>query len=67
MKIQQLERSFSYSGMVLPDPGKNLSVDQVKDVFASIYPELTTASIEGPEIRAGKMVYSLKKAIGTKG
>lgn len=67
MNIQQLVRSFSYSGITLPDPGPNLSVEQVKDVYAASYPELTSASIEGPEAVGGKMLYTFKRSVGTKG
>ncbi|WP_018079119.1 PRTRC system protein C [Thiobacillus denitrificans] len=67
MNVQQLVRSFSYSGITLPDPGAQLSVEEVKDVFAATYPELTSASIEGPETVGTKMVYTFKRAVGTKG
>lgn len=67
MKVQQLIRSFSYSGISLPDPGSHLSVEQVKDVYAATYPELTSASVEGPETVDGKLLYTFKRSVGTKG
>ncbi len=31
-----------------------------------MYPEITTATIEGPEERAGKLHYTFRRAVGTK-
>ena len=47
--VQKLQRSFAYNGIALPDPGSELSPEHVRDVYSAPYPEITTASIEGPE------------------
>lgn len=62
-----LTRTFSYGGMTLPDPGKNLSLEDVRDVYAAAYPELVSAFIEGPEKRGDNLTYTFKKGVGTKG
>jgi PRTRC genetic system protein C len=68
MKVERLEREFRYNGgMRLPDPNPNLSVEEVRNLYASAYPEITTAAIEGPEVVGNKLVYRLIRAIGTKG
>jgi PRTRC genetic system protein C len=67
MKVTALVRSFSYAGVTLPDPNPNLSPDQVRDVYSATYPELATATVEGPEARDGKMTYSFRRAAGMKG
>ncbi|WP_341744785.1 PRTRC system protein C [Azonexus hydrophilus] len=67
MKIERLERQFSYAGMMLPDPDPNLTPEQVRDVYANAYPEITTADITGPETNGDKLVYTFKRAAGTKG
>jgi len=67
MKIEQLVREFRYNGLVLPDPGVKHSPEQVRDIYAAAYPEITTAAIEGPEKKGSKLVYTLKRAVGTKG
>lgn len=67
MKVTTLTRSFSYAGVALPDPGPSMTVDQVRDLYTATYPELATATIEGPETRDGKLVYSFRRAVGTKG
>ncbi len=62
-----LTRTFSYSGLTLPDPGKSLSPEEVCDIYAATYPELISASIEGPEKKGNNLVYTFKKGVGTKG
>ncbi len=42
-------------------------VEEVRNLYASAYPDLTTAAIEGPEVVGNKLVYRLTRAIGTKG
>ena len=49
MQITAMVRTFSYNGLHLPDPDSRLTPEQVRDFYASAYPEITTASVEGPE------------------
>jgi PRTRC genetic system protein C len=65
--VQQLLRLFAYNGITLPDPGSELSPEQVRDVYSATYPEITTASIEGPEQKGERLVYTFRRAVGTKG
>ena len=65
--VQKLLRSFAYNGISLPDPGAELSPEQVRDVYSATYPEITTASIEGPEHKGDRLVYTFRRAVGTKG
>ncbi|MGH9569860.1 MAG: PRTRC system protein C [Candidatus Angelobacter sp.] len=67
MKVQALQREFSYNGIKLPDPNPQMSIEQVRDAYAPAYPELTTAAIEGPEAVGGKILYRFTRAIGAKG
>lgn len=67
MKVEKLTREFAYNGLSLPDPGAQMTPEQVRDMYAAAYPEITTAMIEGPEQKGGKLVYTFKRAIGTKG
>ena len=62
-----LTRIFSYGGMALPDPGKSLSLEEVRDVYSAAYPELVSACIEGPEKHGDNLIYTFKKGVGTKG
>lgn len=67
VQIKALERAFSYNGVSLPDPGADMPLDAVRDVYSAVYPEIVSASIEGPEQRNGKLLYTFRKAVGAKG
>jgi PRTRC genetic system protein C len=67
MKIEVMKREFFYNGIRLPDPNPNLPVEEVRAAYATAYPEITTASLTGPEAVGGKMRYTFERAIGSKG
>jgi PRTRC genetic system protein C len=67
MQITAMVRTFSYNGLHLPDPDSRLTPEQVRDFYASAYPEITTASVEGPEASDGALTYRFTRALGTKG
>ena len=45
----------------------SLSPNEVMDFYSMTYPELTTASVHGPECEDDSVVYRFKTTIGTKG
>ena len=51
----------------LSDPSINLSPEAVLNFYAQTYPVLTTAKIEGPEIKDDEVQYKFVSTIGTKG
>ena len=53
--------------LVLSDPDSSLSVNEVMDFYSMTYPELTTATVHGPEWEEDKAVYRFKTTIGVKG
>jgi PRTRC genetic system protein C len=55
------------TGVEIPDPDPKLSLENVMALYSGMYPELTTATIHGPEYRDDKVVYRFKSVIGTKG
>lgn len=67
MEIQQLEREFSYNGVRLADPMPSHTLNQVRDFYANVYPEIVSADIEGPKQIGNKLVYTFRRAVGTKG
>lgn len=71
LQIKGLERSFIFkkgnTDVKLADPDTSMSPDEVMSFYANTYPELTTATVHGPEIKEDKAVYSFKTTIGTKG
>lgn len=67
MDIQTLIREFRYNSVVLADPSPALTLPQVRDFYANVYPEITSADIEGPVQTGAKEVYTFRRAVGTKG
>lgn len=65
--VEKLERQFVFDGNILPDPDPNMSVEQVRDMYIPAHPEITTATVTGPEPIDGKMRYTFVRAIGHKG
>ena len=67
LEIKGLQRVFKFKKdsmeLVLDDPNSELSVNEVMD----FYPELTTATVHGPEWEDDKAVYRFKTTIGVKG
>ena len=64
---EKLPRVFRYNSVELEDPGPEQDPVEVRNTYTAIYPEITSAAIEGPEIKDGKRVYTFRKAVGTKG
>lgn len=62
-----VQRIFSYAGRVLPDLNRAMSPDEIKASYAVHYPELATASINGPEAVGDKLRYEFVRALGSKG
>ncbi len=67
MQIGAVTREFSFNGVKLPDPDPKLSPEQVRSVLATMYPDIATASITGPEAVGDKLRYNFVRAIGAKG
>ena len=67
IKVEVLERIFTYNGARLPDPNSDFTVEQVRDMYVNAYPELATAAIEGPEATSEGMQYKFVRAVGAKG
>ena len=44
-----------------------MTPDAVMHFYSHSYPELTTATVQGPEIRDDRSVYTFKTTLGTKG
>jgi len=62
-----LKREFEFNGVKLNDPGPEFTVEEVRDAMAAMYPDLTTATIEGPEIKDDVACYKFVRNVGTKG
>lgn len=51
----------------LSDPSAKFTPEQVMDFYSGTYPILTTARIEGPEIKGDEIEFRFLTTIGTKG
>ena len=53
LEIKGLQRVFKFKKdsveLVLDDPNSELSINEVMDFYSMTYPELTTATVHGPE------------------
>jgi PRTRC genetic system protein C len=68
LEVKALPREFSFNAVRLPDPNPAFSIEQVRDTYVSSYPELATASIEGPEAtEKGTIKVTFRRAVGAKG
>lgn len=66
-----LKREFKFkkdgTQVTLPDPNPEFTVEEVMQFYSGQYPELTTATLEGPKIEGKTAVYGVKTTVGTKG
>lgn len=71
LEIKGMKRVFKMKKnnqeIVLDDPNVNMSPAEVMDFYSMNYPELTTATVHGPEIEDDRAVYEFKTTIGVKG
>lgn len=67
----QLPRVFLFerqgTKIELADPSADLTPAAVLNFYSQTYPELTTARMEGPEIKNDRVEYSFQTTFGTKG
>ena len=67
MQVLELTRKFQYNSITLSDPNPALTPEQVKEVYAGQYPELTNSVVEGPVTKGGTATYKFTRAVGSKG
>lgn len=64
--MTRLRRVFKHGSLELPDLPR-LTPGEVQEHYAASYPELTNASIKGPDYDGSKEVYTFQQNLGTKG
>ena len=67
MQASIVSREFTWNGVKIPDPDRKLSPEEVRAVLATMYPDIATATITGPEAVGDRLLYRFAVAIGTKG
>lgn len=61
------QRIFRYNSIELEDPGPQYDSAEVRNLYSATYPEIVNAAIEGPTKEGDKVVYTFRRAVGTKG
>jgi PRTRC genetic system protein C len=67
IKITTPVRVFRHNGMDYADPAPSADVERAVELLSTVNTELMNAIIDPGAPEDGKIVYSLKTAIGTKG
>lgn len=71
LDIKGLKRVFRLkkgnATLTLDAPDSRMTLTEVMDFYSMTYPELTTATVHGPEFEEDRVVYEFKTTIGTKG
>jgi PRTRC genetic system protein C len=65
--LTPLKRIFEFNGVRWDDPGPEFSVEDVRETMSLMYPDLTTAIVEGPEIVGDTAVFKFIRNVGAKG
>jgi len=61
MASKRVRRVFHWKGQHLADPDPTMTPEEVRDYYADLYPELTTAVVTPLEETDGKASFSLEK------
>lgn len=56
-----MAREFLWAGQRLADPGAQYTPEQVRDLYAQVYPELTTAAVRKAEEQHGTEIVAFEK------
>lgn len=65
---KELTRVFEVDGMLLPDPLPHATTERAVQVLAQAgRPHLLNCEVRGPTTRGDHLVYTLHRAVGTKG
>lgn len=66
LQVTALKRYFNFNGVALNDPGPEFTVDDVRDTYAVVYPDISTAVVE-TTTDADSITYKFVRSVGTKG
>lgn len=62
-----VKRKFRFQGIELDDPGPHMTPDEVRDMYAGAYAELTTAEVTCLGIENDHQIFEFRKKVGDKG
>lgn len=66
-RVFMITKKNKKDNITLPDPHPDMSVQEVLNHYKGTYPEISTATVDGPKLEENKAVYSIKTVIGTHG
>lgn len=64
---QAVIRQFVANGRTFPDPDPALTPDQVRLFYAQANPDLLNATVEGGDFNGTVQVFTMRRAVHTKG
>ncbi len=67
LSVKAAERVFHYNGTILQEISSSMTPEQIREHYATFYPELGNALVEGPDIKNGKISYRFITKVGLKG
>lgn len=71
LEVTNLKRTFLFKNegknIELTDPNPEFTVPEVMQFYSTQHPELTTCTIDGPNVEEGNAIYNFKTTIGIKG
>jgi len=67
MESRVLQKVYEFNGVRLPAISNDLSPEETRNLYSQQYPEISTATITGPEVVGDKLIYKFSRAIGSKG
>lgn len=62
-----VKRKNKKDNIILPDPHPDMTIPEVINHYKGTYPEISTASVDGPKMEENKAVYNFNTVIGTHG
>ncbi|MCR6656601.1 MAG: PRTRC system protein C [Opitutus sp.] len=61
------KRIFRHNGRDYNDPAPSQTPERAVEILSATVPSLTNATIDPPKPEAGRLVFNVKTAVGTKG
>ncbi len=65
--LRKFEIKIGGTTTTVDDPNPSLSPDSVRDMLAVTYPEITSGSVQGPEMKKDYVLYKIASVVGVKG
>lgn len=67
MEVLDTVREFIFDGETFPDPNPEMTIGEVTNHYANLYPEWTTASVDYKETEGNIVRYEVRSSFKEKG